>query len=179
MPMEINGRVWGSIALPIRAGLDFPALAAELHVSGRKPGEDDIRYRTGVECRNLELELRWVSQALRRRAAPDGRELRIRRSDALRVLADLTHPRTELDIQTWSDPGPGVVDTIGAIGRLTGVALGRSLRRAWTMCSIRSTIDSVTRRVSTEGHRHRTVPVQRSRHAEIHDRTQHPRNRYR
>ncbi|MGH9354814.1 MAG: hypothetical protein ACRD10_01635 [Terriglobia bacterium] len=47
--MEVNGRFWNSLALAVYAGVDFPALLAELAERGDvKPVTS---YRTGVRCR--------------------------------------------------------------------------------------------------------------------------------
>lgn len=49
--MEINPRLWGSLQLPIMAGVDFPWLLYKLAVEGDT--EPVSRYRTGVKCRCL------------------------------------------------------------------------------------------------------------------------------
>ena len=36
--MEINGRIWGSLPLAVRAGMDFPARLADLFLDGPPPG---------------------------------------------------------------------------------------------------------------------------------------------
>src|SRR5436309_8805948 len=60
--MEINGRVWGSLPLAVRAGMDFPARLADLLLDGPPaptalPATD---YRVGVRARNLRLDLSWI-----------------------------------------------------------------------------------------------------------------------
>ncbi len=45
--MEINGRVWGSIALPIAAGVDFPFMLCKLAVDGDV--EEIKQYKVGVK----------------------------------------------------------------------------------------------------------------------------------
>ena len=50
--IEINGRLWGSLALALHAGADFPAKLVECHagtVAPRLPGD----YATGIYCRNV------------------------------------------------------------------------------------------------------------------------------
>jgi predicted ATP-grasp superfamily ATP-dependent carboligase len=49
--MEVNPKFWGSIALPIAAGLDFPYLLYRLAVEGDVPPTNS--YKTGVICRWL------------------------------------------------------------------------------------------------------------------------------
>ncbi len=114
--MEINGRVWGSIALPVRAGMDFPARWADLIRNG--PPADrrlDDRYRSGVRCRHFALELRWAAQALSRPDTPPG-VTPPPRAAAVPVLAGLVDPRNEFDVQRLDDPLPGLVDAAAAWG---------------------------------------------------------------
>jgi predicted ATP-grasp superfamily ATP-dependent carboligase len=54
--MEINGRPWGSIALPIASGLDYPSYLIEWHLSGVLPPKDKP-YGAGIICRRLVGEL--------------------------------------------------------------------------------------------------------------------------
>lgn len=47
--MEVNGRFWGSLALPIAAGVDFPYLLYKMAVDGDVKSVYD--YKIGVKCR--------------------------------------------------------------------------------------------------------------------------------
>ena len=49
--MEVNPKFWGSIALPIAAGIDFPFLLYRLATEGDVPPV--ATYQTGVQCRWL------------------------------------------------------------------------------------------------------------------------------
>jgi len=49
--MEVNPKFWGSIALPIAAGIDFPFLLYRLSIEGDIARSNS--YRTGVLCRWL------------------------------------------------------------------------------------------------------------------------------
>ena len=49
--MEINGRFWGSLALAIAAGVDFPVLVAQMAQSITPEGPPS--YRAGLRCRWL------------------------------------------------------------------------------------------------------------------------------
>ena len=55
--MEINARPWGSLALPIFAGIDFPSLVLKHHL-----GEDfgPLDYRTEVYARNISKDVNWI-----------------------------------------------------------------------------------------------------------------------
>jgi predicted ATP-grasp superfamily ATP-dependent carboligase len=49
--MEVNGRFWGSLALPYYAGMDFPYLLYKMAVDGDVKPQFD--YKVGVKCRWL------------------------------------------------------------------------------------------------------------------------------
>lgn len=129
--MELNGRVWGSMALPVRAGVDFPRMAADLHL-GREPNGDASALIEGLECVNFGLELRWLIEALRRRRRGDDR---IDDAELWRTAVGLVDPRTEFDVQRLDDPVPSVLDAFGAFAdvfRGLRTALGEQIatRRA-------------------------------------------------
>ena len=68
--MEVNGRFWGSLALAVHAGVDFPRLLYE----SDGPGPDDrvFEYRVPLYVRHT---VRDVSLALRQRTrVPEGRD---------------------------------------------------------------------------------------------------------
>jgi len=124
--MEVNGRVWGSLPLAAKSGVDFPALLAELHL-GRPlpvPAEANGGYRVGVRSRNVPLELAWVGSVLRRRRrypflpAPPRRR-------ALAVAARLLDPRDGYDLLERDDPRPGLAEL-----RRVALAAVRGRRRA-------------------------------------------------
>ena len=58
--MEINGRPWGSIALPIASGIDYPRYLIDWYLLGALPPKD-IPYNTAVTCRRLVSELTHLS----------------------------------------------------------------------------------------------------------------------
>ncbi|MFA5631101.1 MAG: ATP-grasp domain-containing protein [Porticoccaceae bacterium] len=140
--MEINGRFWGSLPLALAAGADFPAMLAELLLSGSlRPYP---AYRRGVYCRNLSSDLMWHEMVLRRphsahcakdeehgakygeqplasetpAAPPYGK---IMRRDLVRLLS----PHHHFDTQSLADPLPGLIEirrlAAGYGTRLSGV----------------------------------------------------------
>jgi predicted ATP-grasp superfamily ATP-dependent carboligase len=120
--MEINGRVWGSLPLAVAAGVDFPALAAAVHLGDPLPVVG--RSRPGTRSRNVELELKWAAAVVARRrlgaAAND-----LRRRDATRVLTRLfTRPSDGYDVLELRDPIPGVVDAARAVVSTVRGAVG-------------------------------------------------------
>ena len=122
--MEVNGRVWGSLPLATKSGVDLPALAADLHLDPAAGPEGASRwangngaYPLGVRSRNLELEVVWIASVLRgdRRypflPAP-------RRREALRAAARLALPADGYDILSLDDPLAGIADLVRIGGRL-------------------------------------------------------------
>jgi predicted ATP-grasp superfamily ATP-dependent carboligase len=56
MLMEVNGRPWGSIGLPIACGIDYPRYVIDWVISGTLPPES-ISYRENVLCRRIVGEM--------------------------------------------------------------------------------------------------------------------------
>jgi len=110
--MEINGRFWGSLPLAVAAGADFPAMLYELLVNGKI--RDRAPPKLGMLCRKLSSDLYWHEQVLRgataptRLTPPPGRNALWK---SVQMLFNLQH---RFDIQSMSDPVPGLVD-IGQI----------------------------------------------------------------
>jgi predicted ATP-grasp superfamily ATP-dependent carboligase len=61
MLMEINGRPWGSLQLPISAGLDYPRYWIDWLLNGTLPPHR-VQYDDGITCRRLVGELTHLSQ---------------------------------------------------------------------------------------------------------------------
>ena len=150
--MEINGRLWGSLPLAVAAGADFPAMLAELSLTGdltQYPA-----YRRGVYCRNLTNDLMWHELVLRARRSnklagptriPTGK-------DVLRDLALLFSLKHYLDTQSFSDPRPGLVEIKRLCtrywGRLSGVLTEKRFARHqslfWRNGTVRTKIRDAT-----------------------------------
>ena len=56
--IEINGRFWGSLPLPLACGVDFPFFLYQVLIEGRR--EFPRTYRTGLYCRNTSADLQWL-----------------------------------------------------------------------------------------------------------------------
>lgn len=121
--MEINGRIWGSLPLAFRAGMDFPAWLADIQFASSPDarGEPRTSYPAGIRVSNLELSILWIVQVLlglRRYPylpAPG-------RLEALKGIWDILHPRHGFDIRSCDDPEP-------ARSELRKIA--RKLKRKW------------------------------------------------
>ncbi|MDP9021028.1 MAG: ATP-grasp domain-containing protein, partial [Actinomycetota bacterium] len=123
--MEVNGRIWGSLALAVRSGMDFPARLADVLTGNgdRVATSFDGDYAVGVRSRDLELELRWIGTVLRG-VPPLAATASPSRRDALRVAAALVHPADGYDVLSAADPWPGAAEAATLVAR--GI---RALRR--------------------------------------------------
>jgi predicted ATP-grasp superfamily ATP-dependent carboligase len=109
--MEVNGRYWGSISLPLLAGMDFPLFQWQL-VHG-EPLEIPSTYAVGTKWR-------WSAGYLRRF---HGMLLAARRRGPVRDLwfRELAHlagdfgPSTRDALFSFSDPMPAVVELLRTI----------------------------------------------------------------
>jgi predicted ATP-grasp superfamily ATP-dependent carboligase len=131
--MEINGRIWGSLPLATRAGLDFPRQLAELFLHGVPKQTDsgldpvDTDYRIGVRSRRLGLELDWIEAVLRQRDQPPVGEP-VRRWEAVKAAAQLFYPSYGYDGVARDDLRPGLAD-LATTGRRLGRRISTLVRR--------------------------------------------------
>lgn len=58
--MEINGRPWGSVGLPIACGIDYPRHLIEWYLHGTLPPQS-IPYKENIVCRRVVGELMHLS----------------------------------------------------------------------------------------------------------------------
>ena len=119
MLMEINGRIWGSLPLAVKSGMDFPAHLAELYLSGppENGGGPNTSYEVGIRSRNLDLEVLWIASALRRKRRypflppPQRRE-------AVAAGLRLLSPADGFDVLSRHDPRPGLAELAGVASKL-------------------------------------------------------------
>ncbi|MGH9681178.1 MAG: ATP-grasp domain-containing protein, partial [Candidatus Acidiferrales bacterium] len=138
--MEINPRLWGSLALSIDAGVDFPLGLLRI-ATGADPGPQP-NYRRGMRTRHLSRDIRW----LKCNAVAD-------RSDALLLLRPKLKSIFELglfvggrehwDHFRWTDPKPFLHDTF----RMVHESLDSLRDRVRTRSMLRRRIDIVNRAV--------------------------------
>jgi predicted ATP-grasp superfamily ATP-dependent carboligase len=104
--MEINGRPWGSLALPIASGVDYPRYLIDWYLSGALPPKDKA-YRIGLTCRRMVGELTHLSNV--RAGKPANWPLSYPRfwSSLLRVAVPW-YPGMHYDDLWLSDPRPGI-----------------------------------------------------------------------
>jgi predicted ATP-grasp superfamily ATP-dependent carboligase len=117
--MEVNGRIWGSLPLAVKSGVDFPFGLASLHLGSRLNGAratTPSAPTVGVRSRNLGLELVWIASVLRRQRRYPFLAAPARRAGVAAALR-LPLPRDGFDVLSVEDPLPGLVDAARAAGR--------------------------------------------------------------
>jgi predicted ATP-grasp superfamily ATP-dependent carboligase len=126
MLMEINGRVWGSLPLAVRSGVDFPAKLLDLHLgesSGNRNGHAvENGYRIGTRARNLELEILWIGSVLRGKPRHPFLAHPPRRA-AIKAAAELVSGPGGFDMGDPQDRKPALVELVKVAQKL-----GRKLR---------------------------------------------------
>ena len=120
--MEINPRFWGSLALPVHAGVDFPRHYAEL-AAGDPPDPGSVTYEVGVGSHLLSGEVAYLYNVAR--ATGHGE-----RPSLLRALAAVSgtiarEPR--FDLLSADDPMP-VVDDLAGMAALAGTRAFGAIR---------------------------------------------------
>ncbi len=102
--MEINGRFWGSLALALSAGMDFPYWLYRL--ANQESIEAPADYPLGMVARDPIAELKHLVRVLApRRRGFAGR--RPSRWTTLRQLPTIVHPTRDSYNWTTDDPEPG------------------------------------------------------------------------
>jgi predicted ATP-grasp superfamily ATP-dependent carboligase len=117
--MEVNGRIWGSLPLAVKSGMDFPALLADLYLGGGPaPGAaPDTSYAVGVRSRNLDLEVVWIASVLRGGRRYPSLPVPGRRQ-ALATAARLLYPGDGFDVLSREDPRPGLAEVVRIAGKV-------------------------------------------------------------
>ena len=115
--MEVNGRIWGSLPLAAKSGVDFPLGLASLYLGARLPGggpPSATAHEVGVRSRDLGRELVWIGSVLRRRRRYPFLEAPPRRA-ALAAALRLPLPGDGFDVFSRDDPSPALADAVHAI----------------------------------------------------------------
>jgi predicted ATP-grasp superfamily ATP-dependent carboligase len=109
--MEINGRIWGSLPLAVKSGVDFPAHLADLYLGngGDSTTAPITSYSVGVRSRDFNLELVWIAKVLFAKRQYPFLE-NPRRLQALPVALRLLDPRDGFDAFDVEDVRPGLAE---------------------------------------------------------------------
>ena len=121
--LEINGRLWGSIALALHAGVDFP-VALVSSALGEPVEFEQPEYPVGLRCRHTPGEIAHVLSLWKGTEAQGA--TRTRKIRALGEFVRLSvDPRIRHDHFWWTDPLPGVYqafDSARFVARRVGEA---------------------------------------------------------
>jgi len=112
--MEVNGRFWHSLPLACYAGVDFPALLAQMAEHGDVPPAHG--YRSGVRCRWFLGDLRHLIEVWK--GPPPGYPGPY--PGRFRTLASVLKPvpGTVHDLFLWTDPLPELGDWLDFARRI-------------------------------------------------------------
>jgi predicted ATP-grasp superfamily ATP-dependent carboligase len=110
--LEVNARCWGSLALAVAAGVDFPALYAAALLGAPRRGPES--WRTGLRCRNLALDL----NGLLRVALGPPRGVRIPWPRALAAAGRLLGTRARGMFLIPGDPAPARAHLLSLLARI-------------------------------------------------------------
>lgn len=147
--MEVNGRYWGTLALPIQAGIDFPWYGWQL-AHGQTPSPP-TSYSAG-------LRWRWTAGYLRRwhGMAPGVLRRALKRPGA---VVELLPSAGDLGLSTrdalwsWSDPMPALVEPARQIGHLLAADFRAVVRRVFRRrASAAAKLAQTSPQRSSDGH---------------------------
>ncbi|MGH7344725.1 MAG: ATP-grasp domain-containing protein, partial [Candidatus Rokuibacteriota bacterium] len=125
--MEINPRLWGSVALAIDAGVDFP-YGLYCIATDADPGPQP-RYRQPYYTRLVPPDLDWIGRQIRREGVGRSREL----LSLLRALSG----RESWDHFAWTDPGPLMQNSVDYLREKARALRTRRQARADAQAALR------------------------------------------
>lgn len=137
--MEINPRLWGSLALSIQAGVDFPLSLWQIAAGEPLPTQNG--YARGLRARHLSADLIWQKANL---FADRRNPLLLTRPRVVSLLEPLLvfAGREKWDHFRWADPRPGLRE-LKQVARVV-LRAGERQRQLRTLLSRR---DGIIRRV--------------------------------
>jgi protein-tyrosine-phosphatase len=112
--MEVNGRYWGSLALALQAGIDFPRYEWEL-AHGIEPSIP-AHYPVGTRSRWMRGDMGRLWSVLTAQRDPGYPKSRAQHT--AEFVADFNR-RTRSALWSWRDPLPALLDGFGAWANLT------------------------------------------------------------
>jgi protein-tyrosine-phosphatase/predicted ATP-grasp superfamily ATP-dependent carboligase len=123
--LEINGRLWGSLALALHCGVDFPKSLIDCYQNGA-PTTKISNYRSGIKCRNIFAgELGHVLSILRAKRTQGLNPPPSKLGTIAKFFALSLNPTIRHDYFWWSDPLPGIVQA----ARITSWFTDKSIKK--------------------------------------------------
>lgn len=127
--MEVNGHLWGSMALSSACGAEFAWEAYRRQVIGRD--DPAPAPRAGLSARDTGKETRRIARILFGASKiPDPAFVRTPLKDLARYFAGFADPRTRSYVFAWGDPVPSVWSVVGAVSRAAARLRARPARPA-------------------------------------------------
>jgi protein-tyrosine-phosphatase/predicted ATP-grasp superfamily ATP-dependent carboligase len=105
--IEINGRFWGSLPLPLACGVDFPYYLYQMLVEERRKFPQT--YRTGLYCRNTSADLQWMGNIIFHKDATDHKK----GYSIIRYVfewGNILLLQEKNDVFVLDDPYPGIME---------------------------------------------------------------------
>jgi len=104
--MEINGRFWGSLALPVLAGVDFPMLAYDMFVHNKQT--ETFTYKYPFYVRHTLRDVKWFWGNLK---TPSGKEdlHKVEMTEWMKEVFNILRFQERYDLESFSDPMPGLI----------------------------------------------------------------------
>lgn len=150
--MEVNGRFWGSLALPVHAGIDFPYWAWQL-AHGQAPS---VRadYAPGLRMRWGSGDLQRIEERWRAAGGDGGEDgdggVPVGLGRAVREYLADWRPAVRPALWSWSDPVPAAAEASRALRQL-GRTGARRVVRSMVPPSWRGTITMARNLGGTRG----------------------------
>jgi protein-tyrosine-phosphatase len=128
--MEVNGRLWGSLALAVQSGVDFPRLMYDLFVQGQV--RPVFTYKVPCFTRHTPRDVYWLQANLR---APSGRPdiLKVGVCQLCKELGNVLRLREGYDLESLADPLPGWTAWAALIQQVWGDIREKLVQRRWCM----------------------------------------------
>lgn len=101
--MEVNGRLWGSLALAVHAGVDFPRLLYDMLVLGKV--QRTFTYRVPCHARHSTADFDWLLTNMR---SEKGRKA-LRQTPWVPEVGNFLLRRESYDLEAADDPIPAAV----------------------------------------------------------------------
>ncbi|MFZ3187227.1 MAG: ATP-grasp domain-containing protein, partial [Candidatus Sulfotelmatobacter sp.] len=124
--MEVNGRYWGSLSLPILAGVDFPFYHWQI-VHGEKP-EVPSKYSVGLRWRWMPGYLDRLHGLMTQSGSRIGPAPSCAK-ELFQIPVDLS-PAIREALWSWADPFPFFTELAKSLKRLFAADLGWLFRKA-------------------------------------------------
>lgn len=115
--MEINGRFWGTLALAVACGINFPYLYLQAFVRGEEVNAFDGKYREGVEARSLWKESERLISALKGKPAAWQGPFPTRGEALGDYFGSFLKPGQIYCDMELKDPFPGIMATLSVLLR--------------------------------------------------------------